>query len=53
MKKQPRYLIKTAEMGMQGMQLIKDNKHYALIGGRETFYYNTRRFGEIVFSIKF
>jgi len=28
------------------MQLVRDNKNYAVIGGRETFYYDIKRFGE-------
>lgn len=36
------YLIGSTE---KGMQLVKDNKNYAVIGGRETFYYDIKRFG--------
>ncbi|XP_039283234.1 ionotropic receptor 40a [Nilaparvata lugens] len=48
MKRQPKYLITTAE---RGIELVKDNKHFALIGGRETFYYNTRRYGAHFFHL--
>lgn len=37
------YLIGSTE---KGMQLVKDNKNYAVIGGRETFYYDIKRFGK-------
>lgn len=28
------------------MQLVRDQKNYAVIGGRETFYYDIKRFGK-------
>lgn len=37
------YLIGSTE---KGMQLVRDNKNYAVIGGRETFYYDIKRFGK-------
>lgn len=42
MIKQPKYFIESIEAGMK---LIRDRKKYAIIGGRETFYYDTHRFG--------
>ncbi|XP_025408278.1 ionotropic receptor 40a isoform X2 [Sipha flava] len=39
---QQEYLIGSTE---KGMQLVRDNKNYAVIGGRETFYYDIKRFG--------
>ncbi|XP_050528958.1 ionotropic receptor 40a-like isoform X2 [Daktulosphaira vitifoliae] len=41
-QRQREYLIGSTE---KGMQLVRDNKHYAVIGGRETFYYDIKRFG--------
>lgn len=40
--RQREYLIDSTE---KGMQLVRDNKNYAVIGGRETFYYDIKRFG--------
>ncbi|KAF0715507.1 ionotropic receptor 40a isoform X2, partial [Aphis craccivora] len=40
--RQREYLIGSTE---KGMQLVRDNKNYAVIGGRETFYYDIKRFG--------
>ncbi|XP_060859675.1 ionotropic receptor 40a [Metopolophium dirhodum] len=40
--RQREYLIGSTE---KGMQLVRDNKKYAVIGGRETFYYDIKRFG--------
>ncbi|VVC36921.1 Ionotropic glutamate receptor, L-glutamate and glycine-binding domain,Ionotropic glutamate receptor [Cinara cedri] len=40
--RQREYLIESTE---KGMQLVRDNKNYAIIGGRETFYYDIKRFG--------
>lgn len=43
MKRQPMNpLIDSAE---KGMKLVQETKTIALIGGRETFFYDTRRFG--------
>ncbi|XP_073998875.1 ionotropic receptor 40a isoform X2 [Rhodnius prolixus] len=42
MKSQPIYLIESTE---EGMLLVREQKNVALIGGRETFLYETRRFG--------
>ncbi|XP_065226261.1 ionotropic receptor 40a [Planococcus citri] len=42
MTKQRKYFIESTEAGMN---LIRDRKKYAIIGGRETFYYDTHRFG--------
>lgn len=42
--RQQEYLIVSTE---KGMQMVKDNKNYAVIGGRETFYYDIKRFGKI------
>ncbi|XP_050434978.1 ionotropic receptor 40a-like [Adelges cooleyi] len=41
-QRQREYLIGSTE---KGMQLVRDNKNYAVIGGRETFYYDIKRFG--------
>lgn len=41
--RQKDYLIDSTE---RGMQLVRDNKNYAVIGGRETFYYDIKRFGK-------
>lgn len=41
--RQREYLIGSTE---KGMQLVRDNKNYAVIGGRETFYYDIKRFGK-------
>lgn len=35
-------LIESTE---DGMKLVRDKKNIALIGGRETFFFDTRRFG--------
>lgn len=43
MEKQDIYpLIESTE---DGMKLVRDKKNIALIGGRETFFFDTRRFG--------
>lgn len=43
MEKQDIYpLIESTE---DGMKLVRDEKNIALIGGRETFFFDTRRFG--------
>ncbi|XP_046658718.1 ionotropic receptor 40a-like isoform X2 [Homalodisca vitripennis] len=43
MEKQKMYpLIESTE---DGMKLVRDKKNVALIGGRETFFFDTRRFG--------
>lgn len=41
--RQREYLIGSTE---KGMQLVRDSKNYAVIGGRETFYYDIKRFGK-------
>lgn len=41
--RQREYLIGSTE---KGMHLVRDNKNYAVIGGRETFYYDIKRFGK-------
>lgn len=38
-------LIESTE---DGMKLVRDRKDIALIGGRETFFYDTRRFGKYI-----
>lgn len=42
MVQQNKYFIESTE---EGMKLVRDRKKYAIIGGRETFYYDTSRFG--------
>ena len=44
MKTQQTYLLNSTE---EGMLLVRDKKNIAVIGGRETFFYNTRRFGSL------
>lgn len=43
MIKQSEFLVESTEAGMK---LVKDRKKYAIMGGRETFYYDTHRFGK-------
>lgn len=31
-----------------GMKLVRDKKNVALIGGRETFFFDTQRFGMVM-----
>ncbi|KAE8573229.1 Ionotropic receptor 40a, partial [Halyomorpha halys] len=42
MKNQQTYLLNSTE---EGMLMVRDKKNIAVIGGRETFFYNTKRFG--------
>nr|CAD7393006.1 unnamed protein product [Timema cristinae] len=42
MARQPYFLIESVEAGMQH---VRDSKNFALLGGRETLYFDTRRFG--------
>ncbi|KAK9497527.1 hypothetical protein O3M35_004231 [Rhynocoris fuscipes] len=48
MRNQPVSLIDSTE---DGMLLVRDHKNFALIGGRETFLYDTRRFGAHYFHL--
>ncbi|CAH0381550.1 unnamed protein product [Bemisia tabaci] len=48
MKKQPLNLIDNIE---EGMKYVKERRNYALLGGRETFTFDTRRFGTQHFHI--
>lgn len=42
MTKQQIYFVESTEAGMK---LVQERKKIAIIGGRETFYYDTHRFG--------
>lgn len=45
MEKQEMYpLIDSAEYGVK---LVRDKRNVAFIGGRETFFFDTRRFGTV------
>lgn len=46
MKRQETYLIDSNE---EGMQKVKDNKYVVFLGGRETLFYDAKRFGELFF----
>ncbi|XP_014243481.1 ionotropic receptor 40a [Cimex lectularius] len=48
MKGQLEYLLDSTE---DGMKIVKKEKNFALIGGRETFFYDTRRFGVHYFHL--
>lgn len=48
MKRQETYLIDSNE---EGMQKVKDNKYVVFLGGRETLFYDAKRFGELFLQV--
>lgn len=44
MQTQSQSVIESVEMGMK---LVRDKKKVAIMGGRETLYFDSKRFGEL------
>lgn len=48
MQTQPQYVIESVE---NGMKLVRERKNFAVLGGRETLYFDSKRFGTYQVSI--
>ncbi|EEB13339.1 glutamate receptor U1 precursor, putative [Pediculus humanus corporis] len=48
MKNQKNYLIESVE---SGMKMVRKNKNIVILGGRETLYFDSRRFGSYNFQM--